>query len=395
MSSDNGRMRLPKLRISTVMFLLLVAAGLLLVSIPGQIVEEPILNLCGQSEPTYGLEKMCHHGWPFAFLVRVATKTPTSPFGRLSLPASPSLRLSLWNLPEGIVRWSAWRLVADILVALLLLLAAGTMFERWRRRRGRFQLCLIDIFVISTAVACGFAYWATQAAERNRQAETVKQLKLSGMLGVAENKDLVTWLRGGPSWLREWFGDRPFAGCDRVIDVYVAGEALARLSQLPNLKVVHVGLSGLSNRQIDLLRELPQLEALHMHFAAICHEEKGNGPVCKLVVDKNAYIRLPPLPRLRALSLFAAHFRGEGLEGLAGIEVLDLGRTNVGDDAMPKFEAMQNLKSLSLARTDITDAGLEHLKGLSQLRELWVRSDKVTTEGIQRLQRALPNCKIE
>ena len=177
MSSDNGRMRLPKLRISTVMFLLLVAAGLLLVSIPGQIVEEPILNLCGQSEPTYGLEKMCHHGWPFAFLVRVATKTPTSPFGRLSLPASPSLRLSLWNLPEGIVRWSAWRLVADILVALLLLLAAGTMFERWRRRRGRFQLCLIDIFVISTAVACGFAYWATQAAERNRQAETVKQLE--------------------------------------------------------------------------------------------------------------------------------------------------------------------------------------------------------------------------
>ena len=36
--SDNGRMALPKLHISTIVFLVLVAAGILLANIPGQVV---------------------------------------------------------------------------------------------------------------------------------------------------------------------------------------------------------------------------------------------------------------------------------------------------------------------------------------------------------------------
>jgi hypothetical protein len=178
----------------------------------------------------------------------------------------------MWPLSGAVLSRSWWRLAADVLAGIVLLMVAGGAFEYWRRHRGRFQLCLIDVFVIVTLVACaeGFPHDTT--------------------------------------------------------------------------------------------------------------------------------IQLPRLPRLRGLNMYDAAFYGDGLEYLRDIEVLDLSRTDVGDDAMPKFAAMRNLKSLSLTGTKITDAGLEHLKGLTQLRELWLggeyRSENVTAEGIKRLQRALPNCKI-
>jgi hypothetical protein len=382
-------MALPKLHASTVVFLVLVAAGLLLANIPGQIVEGPVIDASGQWGPDLfrTIGDMFHHGWPFTFLVREPAQSAAWP------PPLPT-----WNLGEGVIECSWWRMTADILIGLLLFFVAGAAFERWRRRRGRFQLQLIDMFVASTLVACCLAYWATQAKEHNRQEQSAE--RLPSPIGLF---DLPQWSSGGPTWLRDLLDcfplleDRPLRVCDRVIKVEITGAGLMHLSDLRNLKSVFVAPSALSNQQLDALRELPELEALELSNAAISEEDRHtlDEEERHPIRSADPYIRLPAMPHLRGLNLYQAAFRGDGLEHLTGIEVLDLSYTEVGDDAMPKFEAMRNLRSVSLAGTKITDAGLEHLKGLTQLRELSLKDTKVTAEAIKRLQQALPNCKIE
>ena len=127
-------MALPKLRVSTIVFLVLVAAGLLLANIPGRLVYAPGIRSC--SDGKYGPhfecgEDSCRHGWPSSFLLREPTELPTSPFWRLSV----------WRLSEGIAGWSWWGLAADVLTGVALLVVVGGAFEFSRRRRGRFQIC--------------------------------------------------------------------------------------------------------------------------------------------------------------------------------------------------------------------------------------------------------------
>jgi hypothetical protein len=376
-------MRLPRMHKSTILFLILVAVILLLANIPGRLVSVPGIRSCndGKYGPHFGcVEDLCRHGWPSSFLLREPTQLPTSPFWRLSV----------WRLSEGITGWSWWALATDVVAGFAVLLLAGGAFELWRRRRGRLQICLIDVFVIFTLVACGFAYWATLASERDRQARVVEQLKRAEATSDAE----VEWSRGGPSWLRKWLGDKPFAVGDRVIGICLSNEGFASLTQLRSLEVVcFSGSFPISDGDMKVIGELPELKALDLCMCGHESDESGeNG------FPRDETIQLPPLPHLRGLNLYDAAFYGDGLEYLRDIEVLDLTGTEIGDDAMPKFETTRNLKSLSLAGTKITDAGLRHLKGLTQLRELWLGSDdrpeKVTAEGIKRLQQALPNCKI-
>jgi hypothetical protein len=377
-------MTLPPLHKSTIVFLVLVTIVLLLVNIPGRLVCAPGIRSCRESQygPDFACgEDSCRHGWPSPFLLREP----------IQLSTSPLLRLSVWRLSEGITDWSWWALAADILAGAVILVVAGGAFEFWRRRRGHLQLCVTDVLVIVALVACGFSYWATLENERRRQAGVVRELVKSGSL-FDENE--AEWSVGGPSWLREWLGDQPFAVSDRIASICVTGEGLANLPKLPNLMVVRVD-PPLTNQQLDSLRELPKLDALVMSFAMVSHEKKGKHRYRETIADEEPDVRLPPLPHLRGLNLCQASFCGEGLEHLRDIEVLDLTETAISDNAMLKFELMRNLKSLSLAGTDITDIGLEHLKGLGQLRELWLEGTEVTPEGIKRLQRALPNCKIK
>jgi hypothetical protein len=392
-------MTFPKLHASTIAFLTLVAAIILLANIPGQIVSETEIDNAppGKIGPEFSITTKCHHGWPFAFLVREQVPTAGA--------APPWRGLSPWDFSKGIVELRWWWLAGDVLVGLTVLFIAGVGCERWRRRRGCFQLCLIDMFVLVTLVACGLAYWATLAAEHTRQANAVAQLERQHAPGGLD----IEWSSGGPSWLREVLGDRPFAAADRVVSVvFVDRKGLAQLAELPNVKVVWTAGSFRSNAQLEVLSKLPDLEALVMIFPSLSHEKTDENGERVEVSNTDPGVRLPPLPHLRGLTMNLAAFHGEGLEYLRDIEVLDLTDAGIDDAVMPKFAAMRKLHILSLAGTNITDAGLEHLRGLSELRILFLGQEtrfdlkprlatdiKITAKGVKRLQQALPNCKIE
>ena len=88
----------------------------------------------------------------------------------------------------------------------------------------------------------------------------------------------------------------------------------------------------------------------------------------------------------------------EGLPHLAGLSSLTrlhLERTKVSDAGLANLKDLQNLNYLNLYQTGITDAGLAHLEGLTGLKNLYLWQTKVTEAGVEKLQKALPDCKID
>ena len=107
--------------------------------------------------------------------------------------------------------------------------------------------------------------------------------------------------------------DRPPAchARDRVVAVEVSGSCFPVLSLLRSVKVRRV-FGGVPNNQLELLRGLPNLEALNMCSGYA----NGNGDDGS---RDNECLRLPRLPRRRGLNLTEAAYRGDGLEGLTGL----------------------------------------------------------------------------
>ena len=107
------------------------------------------------------------------------------------------------------------------------------------------------------------------------------------------------------------------------------------------------------------------------------------------------------------------------LEALTDLEILFLDRTQITDDGLACLPQLPKLHGLHLADTHVTDSGLkhlhrfadllqlsldgcrvsdtglEHLRGLANLELLNLTYTDVTPEGVKKLQKALPNCKIE
>jgi hypothetical protein len=247
---------------------------------------------------------------------------------------------------------------------------------------------LDEIMFAFLLVAIGLGWWAWNRDQRNRQEQSLKQLQ-------ERHQDkwttgcIAEWTLGGPAWLRHLVGDRAFSAFDRVIGLDIAGADLT-LPCLADLRSIRrIGVFGsVSTAQLEALRQLPELEALDLCQINIANDDQRGENVAP-------WFCLPRLTRLRGLNLWEAPFRGDGLEQLTSIEVLDLTGTEVGDDAMLKLEKLRDLKVLFVAGTNITDAGLLHLSGLEKLERLNVGNAAVTEEGLKKLQRALPKCKIE
>jgi hypothetical protein len=107
---------------------------------------------------------------------------------------------------------------------------------------------------------------------------------------------------------------------------------------------------------------------------------------------------LEAFPRLYSFRLLDAQVTDAGLEhirGAAQLHFLCLPFTNVTDNGLLHLQGLTKLVELDLSGTRVTDSGLEHLKNLSELRQLSLRRTRVTEQGIKKLQKALPNCKIE
>ncbi len=352
-------MFLRKFHLSSFVFFALVVVVLLLLNLPGQIVLEPNIFREGKYGPHFEVDEYCEHGWPLVYMRREA----------VMLEESPYWRLSLWNVFEGVEWFKVNFLIADIVIGVIMAGASVCLFERWRRRRERLlQFYVSDLLLLTVFVAIGTAVFVFYRSQHATEQKALQAIDDSG-------NPLVDWQKGGPSWLRNLFGDGLFECFDYVVGIDLHGVDLSHAEKLRHLRVVRI-YTLRSTRELSVLEQLPQLVALDMCSCSAGFDLDGHQVVDEYGNAVRPYITLPRLPQLRGLNLNGAAFRGDGLENIPGIEMLDLSETDVDDDSIPALIELSELKVLKLWGTGISDAGVARLrKALPECNVQWYDDD--------------------
>lgn len=136
----------------------------------------------------------------------------------------------------------------------------------------------------------------------------------------------------------------------------VTDAGAAHLSQLKNLREIHLANSNLTDDALEFFSRLQKIERLSL---------QGN------------------------------RFTNRGLEHLQRATqlkelVLGLGNNEFTDDGLRFLSGLTNLERLGLQNSDITDAGLRQLRSLKELKQLWVSGTNVTESGRAKLSSELP-----
>jgi hypothetical protein len=143
-------------------------------------------------------------------------------------------------------------------------------------------------------------------------------------------------------------------------------------------------------------------------YSSWFHKMAGDGEcynISFLVTNAQSYITnddMMLIGRFDELAQLSINFQetvtDEGLqyiESLQNLSELSLSETKITDKGLSYLMSMKVLESLDLSNTEITDSGLERLTNLNKLQRLILSGTKVTDAGVSKLQKALPNCKIE
>lgn len=82
------------------------------------------------------------------------------------------------------------------------------------------------------------------------------------------------------------------------------------------------------------------------------------------------------------------------LKSFPQLQRLHLERAPVSDAGLPAIAACANLEYLNLTGTGVSDAGLSALKPLKSVREVYLWQSKVTPAGAEALRKLLPEAKV-
>jgi hypothetical protein len=148
------------------------------------------------------------------------------------------------------------------------------------------------------------------------------------------------------------------------------------------------------------LKAIADVQKLGVPVMPIAQNERGRSANFRQLgtnVTDETVALLKDMASLVDLNLATTKITDAGLAQLAGLTnltVLHLENTGISDSGLQHLKGMTHLRYLNLYGTGVTDAGLEHLAGLVSLRNLYLWQTKVTDEGAARLQKALPNVKV-
>jgi hypothetical protein len=223
----------------------------------------------------------------------------------------------------------------------------------------------------------GWLGWRVHLARRQREAVAVIKAG-GGDVGydwefVGDERHYVAG-PPVPAWLRRTIGEEYFqdvveanlAYTDSVFDRWynwkLTGDVVPTLRSFPRLRFLHLNGSQATDRTMDVVAGLNDLEELTMDNAR---------------VTDAGIAKLKGLKKLRALRIET-----------------DSGKLPIGDTGMAHLKSLTRLEHLILGEAEITDAGLAELKGLASLKELCIGANRVTREGMQRFRREMPKVEV-
>jgi hypothetical protein len=158
---------------------------------------------------------------------------------------------------------------------------------------------------------------------------------------------------------------------------------LEHLGTLPNLEEFLLRRSAYTAE--GLVKLAPRLGNVRsLHFS-----QRG--------VTDEGLAALKSLPGLSRLSIGACEVTDRGvqhLRGLKDLEELMLYQVALTDDGLAILKDLPKLKKLYIGAPGVTDRGIVHFKALTGLESLMLYGSKVTTAGVLELKRAMPGTTV-
>jgi hypothetical protein len=287
----------------------------------------------------FNLAREYEHGWPAVYSRRVLSH-------RTNAEGPPSA----WRPWDGPGEWSTAKLLIDLAVWSLVLVAAAASAQWWRaQRRWIWQLGLRDLLILTAVAGLAFAWLADQRAEYLREQALVASLRVRPGHAPQDHQvgaKVPAWWPA--SWQTRWHElfDRPWY-------YYSSGDT--------DLACQHRHIVALRETVFhpeftEHLRQMSRLEAIDLCYARLPYFD---------VTRQSTILRdLAPLPNLRGVNL-------------AG--------TNATDADMAWLRACSQLELIDLSQVDIGDYGVAHLARLPRLRHLELSSDRISDRGCKAL----------
>jgi hypothetical protein len=450
----NSRFRLHR---STCVILLLVAATLFLLIVPGEHVDFiPAAKMTGALGPKI------EHGWPWVWLRRQLQFS--TPLPNLPDHGIPWLQRMAWDFESGIVDGSLWldkpgvwpgTLALDVLAGIAILVVFGIALE-WRlRRRPLWRFSLAEFLAVIVVLCGALGFWVINQQVADRQIRAFKQFSSDDF---SESKlDYC-----GPQWLRRlvgiellpaftrvtvapWITDENIADLPKIIDELpdvqlvdmraptakdrdlqlvsrwkrlralliksnqITDAGLREVQEMPRLRTFgFLGNSQITSSGLEYLTYIPHLTVLRVdnfynNFdiadAEVVAQLRGltNLSIGRTDVSAEQLDLLSNLVDLRTLEFRVCEIDSRGLKclsTLSDLESLSLWGSPIGDEALESIQDLSSLRRINLRDTQVTDEGLKYLENLTLLTNIDLRGSRVTIEGVRKLSERFPNSLI-
>ncbi len=187
-------------------------------------------------------------------------------------------------------------------------------------------------------------------------------------------------------WVSRFFSSHPMADPTRsrtMIEAAVLTDrALERLGGLTRLRVLRLRNTHVTERSLELLKDLPALEELDLNLLAF-------PPQAARIVGG-----LRSLRRFRYADVTDAELTE--IARLSNLEELEVWAGGVTDRGAESLARLTALRRLAIRGSHLTDQGLQRLAELPRLEELDVQysAGALGAEGVRQFQEKKPGCKV-
>jgi internalin A len=161
---------------------------------------------------------------------------------------------------------------------------------------------------------------------------------------------------GDTSWIADLGGSAIRDSQGRVTGVNLRGTwvedaDLRRLNELPDLSVLDLSLTHITDQGMAEIKNLPGITDLSLYFAEYVTDEGVSA--------------IKDWKKLKRLNLHGTKTGDTGLEhisGIASLESLNVGSTLMTDVGLERLTTLPNLKELTMGGNELGDAGLQALR---------------------------------